>query len=301
MKLLKTVLPLLFVQVYLTFYVTSTPQGQDFLTLESENLIIRYPPDLERTAYVIQERYDIVVREIEHTFHLRVDFIPEFVILNNRMHFRQLAGSDLTVAFAVPHHKVIVIDHTRLIMDRIPLGETIRHELIHLLLHNHISTEHLPRWLDEGIAQWASDGLGELIHPPDKSILRRALHANTLLLLSDLEKSFPPDREGVLLAYRQSKEFVEFLVNRNGVDTLRMFLRLLSSGKPLDNALEQTYGASLDFLEGEWHTRLRDELSVWMLLSNNLDTLLFLFAAFLVIAAGIRMFYMRYRISDDLP
>jgi hypothetical protein len=300
MKFLKSVLHLLLCQFSFSLLLFGALQNDEFRTLSSDQLVIRYPADLERTAGVIQERYGQIVREIEYTLSLPVDFTPEFTILNDRNDFRRLAGSELTVAFAVPYHNAVVIDHTRLIRDRIPLGETVRHELVHLVLHRHIETEYLPRWLDEGTAQWVSGGVGELLQPPDKSLLSRTLRSNSLPALSDLWSTHPYNRDDILLAYQMSKDFVEFLINRYGIDTFRVFLRLLSSSVPFDNSLAQSYGLSLHSLEAEWHKQILGAASPGRYLARNIDTLLFLFMAMLIIMAGIRMLYIRFRRSDEV-
>jgi hypothetical protein len=300
MKLLYFLLHLTLGQLSISILLFASLSPDEFRTLSSDNLIIRYRVDLERTAGVIHERYGQIVHEIEYTLSLPVDFTPEFTILNDRNEFRRLARSDLTVAFAVPYHNAIVIDHSRLIRDRIPLGETVRHELVHLVLHRHIDSENLPRWLDEGTAQWASGGVGELLQPPDKSLLTRALRSNSLPVLSDLWGTHPYNRDDILLAYQMSKDFVEFLIKRYGIDTFRAFLGLLSSSVPFDNALIQSYGLSLHSLEAEWHKQILGAASPGRYLARNLDTLLFLFMAMLIIVAGIRMLYIRFRRSDEV-
>jgi len=57
----------------------------------------------------------------------------------------------------------IVIDSSRMNVNPFTLSVTAKHELAHLLLHHKINRTHLPRWLDEGFAQWASDGISEII------------------------------------------------------------------------------------------------------------------------------------------
>ena len=85
-----------------------------------------------------------------------------------------MAGDPLVVAFAVPQRNLIVIDYSKMITHPLSLETTLKHELCHILLHEHIKTEILPRWLDEGLCQWASGGIGEIIMDQKRSRLNRA-------------------------------------------------------------------------------------------------------------------------------
>jgi hypothetical protein len=46
------------------------------------------------------------------------------------------------------------------------LTVTLKHELCHLFLHYLIGGGELPRWFNEGIAQWTSGGIAELMFSP---------------------------------------------------------------------------------------------------------------------------------------
>ena len=104
--------------------------------------------------------------------------------------FQEMAGNKLVTAFAVAERNLIVIDYSR--MDRIPfdLEDTFKHELTHILLHQRIGGPYLPKWLDEGVAQWASGGMADILRTGDKDLLQQAVLSHRLLSLRTSAQNF---------------------------------------------------------------------------------------------------------------
>jgi hypothetical protein len=100
---------------------------------------------------------------LENTLEWTIDFKPTIVLVNDSEKFQEMTGNSLIVAYAVSQRNLIVIDHSKMNTKPFSLGSIIKHELCHLLLHDKISKVILPRWLDEGVSQWVSDGIAEII------------------------------------------------------------------------------------------------------------------------------------------
>ena len=122
--------------------------------------------------------------------------IPSIILVKNRKDFVRLAGDSLTVAFAVPSKNLIVIDYSKMITGSFRLQTTLKHELCHLLLHQHIKAENLPRWFDEGLCMWASEGIAEIIMDPKQSYLNRAAVTKRFIPFNNLKFRFPADKKG---------------------------------------------------------------------------------------------------------
>ena len=144
----------------------------------------------ESTKHAVNEIVDIYPKlkvDLEKLFGWDVPLSPS-ILLVTRDRFKSMAESPLTVAFAVPNRNLIVIDYTRMKAHPFSLEMTLKHELCHLLLHQHIRRPTLPRWLDEGVAQWASDGIVDIIMNQKRSRLNRAALKGSFIPLYSLEK-----------------------------------------------------------------------------------------------------------------
>jgi hypothetical protein len=100
-------------------------------------------------------------------------------------------------------------------IDRTPfdLQATFEHELSHLLLHKNIKAPNIPKWLDEGVAQWASGGIADIINPGNKDILKQAVISENVIPLYEISVAFPSQSREFILSYQESRSFVEFIVH----------------------------------------------------------------------------------------
>jgi len=172
-------------------------------------------------------------------------------------------------------------------MNRTPfdLEDTFKHELSHILLHQEIDASVLPKWLDEGVAQWASGGMADILRTGDKDLLQQAVLSHRLISLQDIADTFPSSANGLLLAYEESKSFTEFLVKKYGEAKLRLMLRGLKTNETIEQAAYNNLGLPLGKLEQQWKEGLSRE-NLWIsYVAEHLSWLLFFFAA-LISAAG---------------
>ncbi len=248
--------------------------GEKISSLEGPDVIVLFDESLRSGALEISTLYPSVRTHLEKTFGWPFTFNPTILLVKDRENFQRAAGSSLVVAFAVPHKNLIVIDHSRMIKDPFSIEVTLRHELCHLLLHSYLRRDRMPKWLDEGIAQWVSGGIGEFALEQKESLLNRAVLTGRLLDISGLFSTFPGDAESFSLAYQESRSLVDFIVDQHGREGLVAVLRQLQD-HDIEHAVKLSLSISFDELETEWLHHLKARLTWFTWLANNLYEVLF--------------------------
>jgi hypothetical protein len=221
------------------------------------------------------------------------------VLVKTNQAFQKIARHNLIVAFAVPDKNLIVIDYSRMSTRPFNLSITLKHEMCHLLLHEHIDSGNLAKWLDEGVCQWASDGIGEILIDKSWSGLDAAIMAGQTLRLSRLEKRFPGDRASLTLAYEQSKSVVAFIDRQFGKQAILNILSDLKNGETLENASMQSLSITINELENQWLTDIERTPRWLVYLANNLYGIIFFLAAVLTVLGFIRYMRRRKKIYEE--
>jgi hypothetical protein len=223
------------------------------------------------------------------------------VLLNDNKRFRNLAGDNLVVAYALPNKNVVVIDHSKMNTSPFMLRNTFKHELCHLLLHHYIRDDNLPRWLDEGICQWASDGFADIIMDTKRNLLPTAILSDTYFDLEKLQHQFPQDKNSLMLAYQQSKSVVEYLSSKYGSQGILDFLKLLQQGYDLESAFEFRFAMPIDEFQYQWRGHLKKNINWFTYVSIHLYEILFVLAALLTILGFVRKMVRRraYSAQED--
>ncbi|MFQ5713406.1 MAG: peptidase MA family metallohydrolase [Candidatus Scalinduaceae bacterium] len=134
------------------------------------------------------------------------------------------------------------------------LESIIRHELTHALLHR-ICGNNVPAWFHEGIAQY-EDGIDD---STTREILREAVINSNLMSINDLGTDFGrfKDDAKVKLAYAESLDFVEYLIDNYGFYTILDIINNFNTHSHLDELLASVYGFDLNQLEDSWKEHLR--------------------------------------------
>ena len=262
----------------------TTSRAAELEEYRGTEIIVRYEAPLRNAARQIASDYKKTRNDIEAKLEWRLQIAPVVVLIHNNNAFQDMARNMLVTAFAIPERNLVVIDYSR--MNRIPFDfeGTFKHELTHILLHQKIPPSSLPKWLDEGVAQWASGGIADILHTGEKDLLRQAVLSHHLLLLADISRTFPDSPGSLSLAYEESKSFVEYIVNHYGEAKLRSLLRSLENHATIEQAVYDNYGVSLDMLEQIWKKTLSRENSWIAYLADHMYWALFFFAAVLTVA-----------------
>ncbi len=152
------------------------------------------------------------------------------------------------------------------------LKKTFIHELTHILLGTTFrDAEHIPRWLNEGLAmyesrEWSFNRV---------STITQAVLTDSLLPLSEITHTFPKKRKEVELAYCQSFYLISFIIAKYGREKFHKFIQYYSKERMLEDALLTVYGINLNRLEKNWHSYLKMRFS-WIPIMTSTGTLWFL-------------------------
>jgi hypothetical protein len=269
--------------------------------LHTQDLVVVYDAGLEPTGRQAAEEYPAIKQELETLFQWSLDLRPTLVLLKDNKRFRNLAGDNLVVAYALPNKNVVVIDHSKMNTSPFMLRNTFKHELCHLLLHHYIRDDNLPRWLDEGICQWASDGFADIIMDTKRNLLPTAILSDTYFDLEKLQHQFPQDKNSLMLAYQQSKSVVEYLSSKYGSQGILDFLKLLQQGYDLESAFEFRFAMPIDEFQYQWRGHLKKNINWFTYVSIHLYEILFVLAALLTILGFVRKMVRRraYSAQED--
>ena len=269
-------------------FILQSPLLAQPLVMQNDDMIVAYEPTLEGAAGQILRLYPELKKELEKIFAWRLAIRPQVILIKNTRTFRELSRNDIFVAFAVPDENLIVIDYSKMNRHPFSLRITFKHELCHLLLHRHISSAHLARWLEEGICQWTSDGIAEIFIDKSGSGLDAAILAGRVLDLRQLTEKFPRDKPSLMLAYEQSKSVVNYIDRQYGKGAILDLLGHLNNGRSLEDAAIKSLGISIDELEKDWLAELESTPRWLVYLAGHLYGILFFLAALLTILGFVR-------------
>ncbi len=261
--------------------ISPSHAGENILT--DERVIVRFDDSLHNPAGEVLRLYPLIREKLKKDLGWETAFRPEIVLVRDSSSFRRIVESDLVSAIAIPHKDLIVIDYSRMNIRLFTLEATLKHELCHLELHHHIPGGTLPRWLDEGICQWVTEGLAEIMTYGNGSTLMTATLSKRLMSVQRLSERFPTDGKDLSLAYEESRSIVEYIEKEFGASGLRRVLSHMSSGDSVEIAVQKSLLISLDELEKRWRLSLVRKTAWLSYISDNLYEIIFLFAALLAI------------------
>jgi hypothetical protein len=279
-------------------FLLQTSVAAQPLTINTQEIVVVYETPLENAAVEVVRIYPKLKLELEEFFGWNLDIRPQVVLVNNTQSFQNLTRNKLFVAFAVPEKQLIVIDYSKMNTHPFTLNVTLKHELCHLLLHRHIRRQNLPKWLDEGVCQWVSDGIGEIFVNKGWSGLDSAVMAGRIIPLRQLTDYFPRDGASLILAYEQSKSLINYVDRQYGDQSIMEILDFLKNGATVETALVNSLAISPRQLEKEWLSHLESTPRWLVFLAGHLYSIIFFLAAVLTILGFIRHRRRRKRIYE---
>jgi hypothetical protein len=277
---------------------TQNPASARMTTLSTALVTVHHEPALKKAALQAAQFYRESKVELEETFGWQYSVKPDIVLVKNNNDFNKITGHNYIVALAVPGKNLIIIDFSKMGQGPFPFKKTMKHEVCHLMLHYHISKDRLPKWLDEGIAQWVSDGMMELLMNPKRQSLEDAILAGRYIPLQQLHHRFPRDRQSLWLAYQESKSVVAYIEKRYGREGVLNLLDHLKAGQDFDTAVYENFSVSMNSLEDMWQRQLKKRSRFFTFVVIHMYEFLFFLAALLTIAGFIR-FILRKRAYED--
>ncbi len=158
------------------------------------------------------------------------------------------------IGVAYPSRNLMVIRSPRLFTggQENPLT-TFTHELTHLILASGFKKHAIPRWLNEGMAMYASYEW----RPSQDMVMGRAVLSGNLIPLEQLTHAFRGTQQRVQLAYYQSYSLIHYLISNYGSHKFQELIRLLSQGQSFEDALQNSLLISSQTLEVQWKRYLK--------------------------------------------
>ncbi len=285
---------------------TGYAQPPEFQSIQSGSATVLFEEPLRSVARDVAQSYPSLSGELGSKLELSTDFPHEVLLLKDHRTFARAAGTDLITAFAQGGRRLVVVDFTHMNEQPWSFGETLKHELCHLVLHEQVVRNaqepgkvFIPRWLNEGLCQWASGGASELRNLGKRPELMNAVLGNRLLPLYRLERTFPGDARGLRLAYEQSRSAVEFMVSEFGYEKVKDILVHLREGTGMDRAVYLSLGISHREFEEKWQASLKTRYTWVTWFSNNIHIVVFVFGGVVLVLAFIRAVWKMVTYKDD--
>lgn len=163
-----------------------------------------------------------------------------------------------------------------------PLEQVLDHELIHVLLGRAFLPYRPPQWLQEGVAQVFANEVG----PENTERLARGMLNRDLHTLDELVSGFPADPQGAELAYAETADFVIWMMQEYGPETIPALIKHLAQGKPASAAIRESTGEFYREVERKWRSRLTSGVPLWG--GPLSEDGLWIVAAFMLAVGGFR-------------
>lgn len=164
---------------------------------------------------------------------------------------------------------------------------TLRHEWAHLGLHQHLGDLRIPRWFNEGYAQWASGGFDAM----GAWRLRVMIALGRAPQMDSLALGWPSGREDARTAYLLAASAVTYLLEAGGERGLELFLDRWRAQRSFESAFRETFGATTGQFEEDWKRHVRSRYGWLFVLSHS--------AVFWLALALVLLFMVRGRRSRN--
>ena len=167
----------------------------------------------------------------------------------------ELAGREWLGGQARPELGVVLVAIPPGESAQLQMRRDIPHELTHLMTFVATTPNYpsVPRWLDEGLATLNE---GE----PDSTqalAVQEALANNKLIPLATLCGAFPTDASAALLAYGQSRNVVQHIIDEYGSTGIQALLAAYRDGATCEGGVERGLNTTLTGLELKWRASLQ--------------------------------------------
>lgn len=216
------------------------------------NFVLKYDQDDAYSSELVLHSLINSYNELAYDFGLYEN--SEFtVILYSNEDFTNILNVPSWAAAIYDGKIRIPFQYASLNIDE--LESIIRHELTHAILHR-IAGNNVPAWLHEGIAQY-KDGVDD---SEVRNTLKYAVTNNLLIRITHLKAGFVNlDNSQVKIAYAESLNFIEYLIDNYGFYTILDILNNFSNYSSLDELFTSVYNLDLSQLENSWQEQLKLE------------------------------------------
>jgi hypothetical protein len=133
----------------------------------------------------------------------------------------------------------------------------IPHELAHILTYELTGERYirLPVWLREGIAS-----VSELSPNPDYAqAIDKAVEEHSIIPMTEMCSSFPPEMSRIFLAYSEATSFTRFLVSQYGTSGLGALIQAYADGLDCEQGSTRALSRPLSQVESDWRASVLGE------------------------------------------
>ena len=126
----------------------------------------------------------------------------------------------------------------------------VPHELIHIVFDEAVDNpfSNPPRWVNEGLAVYLSEGFT----PTDRAAVTSSVRSGELMPLTALTAQFPTDPALTSLAYSESVSAIDHLVRTDGEDALLKLVESYAAGPTDDQAMQAATGLDVAGFQARW-------------------------------------------------
>ncbi len=225
------------------------------------------------------------VKTIEETLGNSIDYQVDIFLTYEKKQFNKLTSFRVphwAGGVAYPHENRIVVKAPVFFGQGVPLEVLTAHEITHLVLHDAVNHEYLPRWFDEGVCIMLS---GEVRSGAYHRISKAVMH-DKLIPLPKIDRVLGFSHSDADLAYAEAGVGVKFLVDYFGWDAVRRLLDDVRKGVDFDDAFIHATGMNYEEWQIAWFDYMRRKYRWGIFLEfDNLVWMLILFLALVSIVA----------------
>jgi hypothetical protein len=164
---------------------------------------------------------------------------------------------------------------------------TLLHEWAHLGLHDHLQGLRIPRWFDEGYAQWSSGGWDRA----SAWRLRLTLAGGGAPPLDSISLAWPRERGEAETAYLLAATALSYLVEGSGERGLELFLTRWRELGSFEEAFRRTFGITTGTFERQWLEHVKRRFGWLLILSQSF--------VFWILLGGVLLVLFRIRRRRD--
>jgi len=135
--------------------------------------------------------------------------------------------------------------------DQLSYASTVvPHELTHVVFDDGTGNPYHapPRWLNEGLAVYLSQGYDS----SDRGLVSSAARSKTLMPLSALTGQFPTESDRFYLAYAESVSAVDYMVRKYGQSAFAKMVKAYGTGASDDEAFTTAFGVTTEAVDKAW-------------------------------------------------
>ncbi len=224
--------------------------------LGGDRLRVLYWPRHRDLAELALTEGEAALRRLEGLLDVETEARVEVYIVRSQAEFDELTGfhnKPWTLGIAILSRRPYRVVVKPMGAQRLP--GLLTHELAHVMLDASMgdAADRIPRWLHEGIAQYAAGPLTE----DQRRVIADAALADKLLTIDELDEAFQGDRERVALAYAESYTLVAYLSDQKPAEGVGGLLSQIKRGRGVRLALGLAFGRPVPLMEEEWLASIR--------------------------------------------